>query len=461
MRSFLVTLVSVALYGGMTTPAAAQDYYGDIRPVLVRHCSTCHTSGGIGWSMDDPEQTYARRQVIANAIVTRQMPPWLAEPGHQKYVDDPSLAPEELQLVERWRAGGFLKGEPKDLQPAGAGAATHLHGGFKSDVSVPVLPGDTYLPNQTRSDDYRCFVVDWPADRPTYITGFRAVPGNRLVAHHLVVYAITPEMVKRFRELDEAEEGPGYQCFGGAVPDRLGRAADRSAYEARYPNGTAELNVGSFWLAHWAPGMDGHEFPKGTGIRIPQGSGLVVQMHYYGGTAPGQRDAGTRMEFEVADSVERPALHFSQTQTAWLNGERNRSMVVPPGGTATYQVGNTLGELLPRIARITGVDLSRIRALEVHSVNLHMHAIGQSGEIRLRDRTNRTDTLLSVPRWDLRWQRDFTLEQPRIFSRDELAGTVLSVQCTYRNPKDRPVYGGYGSDEEMCFNFSYIAVETK
>jgi hypothetical protein len=44
-----------------------------------------------------------------------------------------------------------------------------------------------------------------------------------------------------------------------------------------------------------------------------------------------------------------------------------------------------------------------------------MHAFGQSGVITLTDRNGRKETLLSVPRWDLRWQRDFTLVEPRIF----------------------------------------------
>ena len=85
MRRILIGIIAVSVTGALTTPAAAQDFYGDIRPVLVRHCATCHTTGGIGWSMDDPEQTYARRQAIATAIMSRQMPPWLAEPGHQRY----------------------------------------------------------------------------------------------------------------------------------------------------------------------------------------------------------------------------------------------------------------------------------------------------------------------------------------------------------------------------------------
>jgi hypothetical protein len=459
MRASLCVLVGAIFTGAV--PASAQDYYSDVRPVLARHCSACHTSGGIGWSMDDAEETYGRRQPIAAAILARHMPPWLAEPGHQAYVDDPTLETELLELVRSWRDKGFEKGDPAaDPGPAVAGGH-HGHPGFAPDVSIPVLPGGSYLPNQTRPDDYRCFVLDWPGDDPVYVTGFRAVPGNPLVAHHLVVHAVTPEMVSRFRELETAEDGPGYQCFGGALPDRLGRQADRDAYEARHPGGIRELALGSFWLAHWAPGMDGHRFPEGTGIRMPPGAGLVVQMHYYGGVAPGERDAGTRMDFQVAERVDRPAFHFSQTRNPWLNAGRNNSMVIPPGGMATYEVSNALGDLLPYIGRVTGIDPKRIQGLEVHSANLHMHAIGHSGAISLRDGNGRREMLLSVPRWDLRWQRDFTFVAPKVFSAEELPNTLLTVECTFSNPKDEPVYGGYGSDEEMCFNFSYIAVRTE
>lgn len=437
----------------------AQDYYADIRPVLVRNCVGCHSSGDIGWSMEDPEQTYMLRNAITAAILERRMPPWLAEGGHQDYLGDPSLAASILELVRNWRDAGFPKGTPRpDPSP---GAADHGHGGhasFEADLSLEVLPGEWYLPNQARADDYRCFVVDWPLDRPSYLTGFRAVPGNPLVAHHLVVYAVSPEMVQRFRELEAEEEGAGYQCFGGALPDRLGRPADRQAYESRHRGGIREMRLANFWLAHWAPGMDGHRFPEGTGILMEPGAGLVVQMHYYGRAAPGARDAGTRMDFQVADRVERPAFHLAQTRDAWLGGQRNGAMVIGAGQMATYETATTLGDLLPYIARITRTDEARIQGLEVHSANLHMHAIGHSGEISLTDRNGRRETLLSVPRWDLRWQRDFTFAAPKVFSRQELEGTRLAVRCTFRNPHERPVFGGYGSDEEMCFNFSYIAV---
>jgi hypothetical protein len=88
-----------------------------------------------------------------------------------------------------------------------------------------------------------------------------------------------------------------------------------------------------------------------------------------------------------------------------------------------------------------------------------MHAYGHSGAISLTDGNGRKETLLSIPRWDIRWQRDFTLAEPKIFSRRDLRGVRLTAECTFRNPTEATVYGGYGSFDEMCFNFTYIAVQ--
>jgi hypothetical protein len=453
--SGMATLLAI-----VPAPADAQEFYADIQPIIQRHCISCHGASGPGWNMEEPDATYARRQLIAGMTLQRLMPPWLAAPGHQQYVGDMSLDEQDLETIRRWRDAGFPRGRRvSDVAQADHRWAHGHHQGFQPDISLEILPGQAYLPKQSQPDDYRCFVVDWTSPEPGYITGFRARPGNLQVAHHVVVHAIDPALAGRFRELDEMEEGHGYQCFGGALPDRLGRRADREAYEARYPGGVRELNRGNYWLAHWAPGMDGHVFPEGTGIRMEPGSALVVQMHYYGAAAPGQQDAGSRVEFMTARSVQRPAFHLAQTRNEWLVGEQNGSMVVQPGAKATYEVSDALAELLPFIARITNVPQDQITGVEVHSVNLHMHAHGHSGVISLTDGNGRKETLLSVPRWDLRWQRDFTFAQPKVFTTRSLRGVTLNTECTFHNRTDQVVYGGYGSFDEMCFNFAYIAVQ--
>lgn len=468
LRHTLLTCASAALYlvlpSTIPAPLVAQQptYYQDVRPILVENCLGCHNGEGAAWSMLDAEETYDRRLRIARAITQRQMPPWLAESGHQEYVGNPMLEEYILTLVGSWREGGFAKGTPVADKPMPAavrgGGHGASHGRFTADLSLDVLPDSSYLPNPARTDDYRCFVVDWTPKSEAFITGFRAVPGNAKVAHHFVVYSVAPEMAQRFRELEDAEPGPGYQCFGGAVPDRLGRRANREAYEKQYPNGLRELNRANFWLAHWAPGMDGHVFPAGTGIRMKPGSVLVVQLHYYNKEAPGERDAGSRLDFITAPTVTRPAFHLAQTNNDWMNGDQPGSIRVPPGDTATVSLTEDLGDYLGYISTITGVPRDRIEGIELHSMNLHMHGIGKSADVTLETRDGTRETLLSIPRWDLGWQRDFTFTQPKVFTRDQIAGTKLRVRCTYSNPKTQTVFGGLGSDEEMCFNFAYIAV---
>ena len=115
MRGLFSLVIGILLAGATAGPAAAQDYFTDIRPLLAGRCATCHTAGGIAWSMDDDEVTYGRRQLIAAAILGRQMPPWLAEQGHQQYVDDPTLGIMGKGLPEAGTKESFYALDPMTL----------------------------------------------------------------------------------------------------------------------------------------------------------------------------------------------------------------------------------------------------------------------------------------------------------------------------------------------------------
>lgn len=412
----------------------------------------CHVEDGIGWSMEDPEETFAERRRIARAVTAGIMPPWLAEGGHQQYRHDLSLDDDVIEMIAAWREAGYPKGDPR-TDPERQEADPFE---FSADLSMKLLPGGSYLPRQDMDDDYRCFVLDWEATERSYVTGFRVVPGNQDIAHHTVVHAVEPDMVDRYRELDEQSQRPGYECFSGVS---LPSGADRDAYDSRYPDGREELDEGAWWLAHWAPGMHGHRFPDGTGISMKPGAGLIVQMHYYTKEAPGKPDEGTTVEFELEPAVDRPAFHFPQTRDGWLHGEDNGSMVIPAGETVTYEAEHSLGSLTSYAANVADVDEEEIKGLEIHAANIHMHSFGHSGNVTLTDEDGHVEVLLSIPQWDLHWQRDFVLTEPKVFAREVLDETHLRVQCTYRNDTEEVVYGGYGSYDEMCVNFAYIAVE--
>lgn len=450
-------LVAVVLAFAFAQPASAQTYYEDVRPVLDQNCMTCHTEAGVAFSMEDAERTYRRRRAIGTTVADRLMPPWLAEPGHQQYVGDRSLSAADIKTITDWALADYPKGDPASYEVTEQAAAA-TEGSFQPDVTLELIPGQSYLPAQDRDDDYRCFVTRWPETGPTYITGFRGAPGNLNVAHHIVLYAAGPEYADRFAELEDVEDGAGYTCFNGALPDELFDPERRAAYEEQYPNGLREISRANRWLAHWAPGMDGYAFPEGTGLPIESGSVVIVQLHYYSAHAPGESDSGTRMEFVTRPDVDRAAYNFPFTDNDWFQGREEGTMVVPPGENATYSLTASLDNLLPEIAHALDVDADSIQDLTIHSANLHMHKFGASGTISLTRSDGAEEMLLSVPVWDLGWQRDFEFVDPKHFTREDFANTRLTVTCTYHNPTENPVYGGLGSEDEMCFNLPYLSV---
>src|SRR5690606_31973392 len=108
----------------------------------------CHSDSGVSFSLEDPDVTYSMRAAIALAVAQRRMPPWLAEPGHQAYVHDPSLTEGERRLVAAWAERGFPRGEPRE--PVAAARVEHRR--FAADVTLDVTAGRAYLPKQSRKD---------------------------------------------------------------------------------------------------------------------------------------------------------------------------------------------------------------------------------------------------------------------------------------------------------------------
>ena len=91
MRTLPLSVLVLLFIAAGPPAASAQDYFSDVRPVLVERCVGCHSESGIAWSMEDADETFERRRRIARAVLQRRMPPWLAEGGHQQYLGDLSL----------------------------------------------------------------------------------------------------------------------------------------------------------------------------------------------------------------------------------------------------------------------------------------------------------------------------------------------------------------------------------
>jgi Copper type II ascorbate-dependent monooxygenase, C-terminal domain len=452
----LIKLASMLCLLFAVSAAGAADYYRTIRPIIETRCLHCHSGSGVSFAFGDVDTAYAFHSAMANAVSTKRMPPWMAAPGYQQYQHSLALTDTEIAAFSAWAKADFPLGDKKSYKP------TPLHGldQFKADLSIDVSGSAGFLPDQKQRDDYRCFIADWPEKTAKYVRGIELSPGNLRIAHHAILYVVESQYVAALRAMDAAESGAGYRCFGGPLPDRFGDPAQANAFDKRFPGAIKGIQEHQFWLSHWAPGMTGYTLPPETGLLVKPKSVLIVQMHYFTGFATNQSDRGTRIGFQLANSVQKPAFNWPLTNQQWLYASKNQSLVVPAQGKASVTTEANLAGLDIYLSALSGVPKSRISGLEVHSANLHMHLIGASGAVTLIGPKQR-QTLLKVPRYEFGWQRDFVFTQPKIIPSDELGRWKIKVDCTFANPNQEPVYGGYGSNQEMCYNFSLISISRK
>ena len=52
-------------------------------------------------------------RAMKTAVVTRQMPPWFADPKYGHFANDHSSA-NEIDTIVKWADSGALEGDPKD-----------------------------------------------------------------------------------------------------------------------------------------------------------------------------------------------------------------------------------------------------------------------------------------------------------------------------------------------------------
>ena len=83
-------------------------------------------------------------------------------------------------------------------------------------------------PNGTGTDDYRCFLLDPHLAKDAFLTGTFVQPGNAEVVHHVILFAVPPDMVADAEAMDAGVDGRGLDLLR-----RLAGCATTTASTAR------------------------------------------------------------------------------------------------------------------------------------------------------------------------------------------------------------------------------------
>lgn len=413
-------------------------YRRDVALVLANHCGPCHFAGGVApFRLDTYAAARARHADIVLATATGHMPPWLPQEDtcaplrFSRAMDSASK-----DVLRRWSEAGAPEGNSDAsvaALPTDAGAPM-----VAPRSMLTAAPAESYEPKRAREDDYHCFVLDPAIDAGRTLAGFRILPGEPSMVHHVVLYEVRESAVPKVAARDAAEKGVGYTCFGGIGVNPAIRAGDPAAGEL--------VAFDTQLVAGWAPGADlggATVFPAGTGIRLAKGSRLVMQVHYsLRNYRVGMRD---RTRVELFDGE--PGL----VQALWLPLYQY-DFRVPPG------VGPTDPQAVVRAQRTLPFRL------RVHGVAPHMHLRGASVTVTGDDGSDAGAgpgaCLLDIPRWDFHHQQAYWFAKPRVLS-------SAALTCRYDNraeaqpeslgqrPAPHTLKWGEGTDDEMCLAFLY------
>ncbi len=397
-------------------PPPPASYHRDVAPLVQEKCGGCHVEGGIApFPLQTYAQTFEMRDAIKAAVNARIMPPWMADSSCTPYAQDRSLSTEQVELLTRWVDEGGAEGDPSDAPADVPGAS---QGGLPR-VDVELAMPVAYSPRLS-PDEYRCFVLDWPQTDVSYVTGFVAKPGRPSIVHHIIAFLIPPEAVATYQALDAADPEPGYTCFGG-------------------PGGNSSQVS---WIGSWVPGSQATVLPPGTGIKIPPGSKVVLQVHYNLSSANAAPDR-TTIDMSLASSVDKVAIVQPWINPAWT---KPGGMPIPAGAQDAHQRFSF--DISPVLSILTHGAFVDNQPITVYGSALHMHTLGSWGKMEIERKSGATECMLRIPRWDFHWQSSYTFAEPKVVK----PGDRIALECHWNNslPNANYVEWGEGTSDEMC-----------
>ncbi|HTS48594.1 MAG TPA: hypothetical protein VMH05_11655, partial [Bryobacteraceae bacterium] len=242
----------------MATAAAATSsnsitFDKEVLPILEKRCQDCHRPGEAApMSLLTYEDARPWAKSIREAVLTRKMPPWFADPHFGKFSNDRSLSQAEIDTIVAWVDGGAKEGDPKDAPPPRKFVDGWTIGQPDLVLEMPT-PVDVPATGQL---EYRYVVLPTKLTEDRWILASEIRPGNRAVIHHVNAF---------IRE-------PGTTTW-------LADAKPGVAFVAHNEYHSADLSVG---ITSYVPGMllrPANDGPR-RAILIKAGSDIALQLHY-------------------------------------------------------------------------------------------------------------------------------------------------------------------------------------
>jgi copper type II ascorbate-dependent monooxygenase-like protein len=407
MRTLIASLVlsSCAVAATNTT---AVTFNKEVLPILQQRCQDCHRPGEVApMSLLTYQDARPWAKSIRQAVLTKKMPPWFADPNYGHFVNDRSLSQSEIDTIVSWIDGGAKEGDAKDAPPPRQFVEGWNIG--KPDLVIQ-MPNAFHVPAKGVIE-YQYVILPTNLTEDKWILAAEVRPGNRALMHHVITQIREPGSKWM------ADMQPGVVF----VPPKGSRAG--------------QLDGG---LMGYVPGqaLPPADAPRRATL-LKAGSDIVFQLHY----TPNGTEFDDQTKIGIIFAKDPPKERLVGGNSASYN------FVIPPGvsdfkveGSSTLQYDCDLYSMMP-----------------------HSHLRGKSFEYRIVRPDGTSETVLKVPHYDFNWQLTYYLEKPMHLTK----GTKVEVTAYFDNSANnaynpdptKEIHWGEQTFEEMMMGYFSVVVD--
>src|SRR5271157_3388642 len=411
-------------------PASEVTFSGDVAPILYKNCVACHHANDIApMSLLTYQEVKPWASAIKEAVLTKKMPPWKADPHYGKWSNDASLTEAEIATIKTWVETGKAEGDPQAMPKPPVFADGWKIG--KPDVVV-TIPRQTI--ESSGPDQYVYLKVPTNFSEDRWVVAAELKPGNRKIVHHSHVFVVEPEKQAATAKNESnppTEYAKWLMVHEGSldwirpeapVIDNGCSVDDNGLLPGRKSNDLGNL-IGSY-----LPGREADVYPEGTARLVPAGAQLNFQIHY-------SRTTG-KTEFDES-SV---GLIFAKEPPRQIARriDLSNQMFRIPAGDPNHEVSE---------CHTFNKDLY------ITSLTPHMHLRGKAMQMVVIYPDGRQETLLSVPHYDFNWQITYRAERPLFMPKGTRIAIIAHFDNSLNNPVNpdpsKPVRWGAASETEM------------
>jgi mono/diheme cytochrome c family protein len=382
---------------GPTKSKASVTFNKDVAPILFKNCVECHRPGEAApMSLLSYKDARPWARSIREKVVSREMPPWHADPRIGQFSNDARLTQSEIDTITAWVEGGAKEGDPRDLPPA----PKFVEGWGIGQPDLILKMPEEFTLEAKGPDEYHHFVIDTGFTEDKYVQIAELRPGNRRIVHHITSFILPPppgalswkappkeQIEKMIAEQDPILYSEGFlRRLKPDVPVFDDGCQLPNGGSGNQLDGSGEFAFGTL-LTKFAPGANPAIWEPGTVKKIPAGSKIFLEVHYAKTTGQVEKDR-------------------SMIGLVFVKQPPRKELI-------TRMIGNNYFRIPPS-AENHRVTACWTAPQDIHLVNAlpHMHNRGKAMEIKVFYPDGRSEVLLNVPRYEFSWQTTYNFKRP-------------------------------------------------